>query len=137
MLNDRDPDPHISVMLPARGAAWIKANGVERKLKVDQSIPSTNHSRRQIATSQAVSRPFFAAGEEAIQPNNMDAEATTELDHLAPLSFSYFCIPRPPKLQNTPLGKVPVSFTFCMLSNCVVFFIVKLGPKNVAAVCAS
>ena len=32
---------------------------MERKLKVNQSIPSTNHSRRQSRSSQAVSRPFL------------------------------------------------------------------------------
>ena len=46
-------------LLAARCAAWEEAdgverklqeeaNGVERKLQVDQSIPTTNHSRRQI-----------------------------------------------------------------------------------------
>ena len=50
MLKDPDPDPRVGSVLAARGATWEEANGVERKLKVDQSVPSTNHSRRQIGT---------------------------------------------------------------------------------------
>ena len=46
-------------------ANWKEATGMERKLKVDQSIVSTNHTHRQIWSSQAVNIPFCTAQEEA------------------------------------------------------------------------
>ena len=50
VLNYRDQDQHIPIVLATRCAAWEEANAVDRKLKVDQSIPSTNHSRGHIGS---------------------------------------------------------------------------------------
>ena len=41
-------------LLAARRETWEEINGVAGKLKVDQLIPSTNHSYRQIGSLQAV-----------------------------------------------------------------------------------
>ena len=46
-LNDRDPDPHVRIVL-ARRAAWEEANGLERKLKMeDRPVNSFNQSQPQ------------------------------------------------------------------------------------------
>ena len=58
---------------------------MESKLKVDQSIPATCHSRRQIWTSQAVNGPIYTAWEEDTNFFGADAAGEKGIESRCPM----------------------------------------------------